>query len=71
MKAMETPLRRTWAEIDLDNLAHNLAVIRRQVGEGVRLLGAGRAEGRVKVHQLRMADRLPRIALATSGLFIE
>ena len=44
MKAMETPLRRTWAEIDLDNLAHNLAVIRRQVGEGVRLLGVVKAD---------------------------
>lgn len=41
---METPLRRTWAEIDLDSLAHNLATIRQQVGNSVKLLGVVKAD---------------------------
>ncbi len=50
---METPLKRTWAEIDLDNLAHNFDVIRRRVGPDVKLLGVVKADayghGAVKV----------------------
>lgn len=41
---MELPLRRTWAEIDLGSLAHNLAVIRRQVGDATKLLGVVKAD---------------------------
>lgn len=41
---MESTLRRTWAEINLDHLTHNLGVIRRQVGEGVKLLGVVKAD---------------------------
>lgn len=35
--------RPTWAEIDLSALAHNLRVIRKQVGEGVKILAAVKA----------------------------
>lgn len=35
--------RPTWAEIDLDALAHNLRVIREHVGEGVKILAAVKA----------------------------
>ena len=31
-------LRRTWAEIDLDALAHNYHQARRKIGPGVRYL---------------------------------
>ena len=41
---MESTLRRTWAEINLDHLTYNLGVIRRQVGEGVKLLGVVKAD---------------------------
>ena len=36
----DTILRRTWAEIDLDALAHNYHQARRLIGPGVRYLGA-------------------------------
>ena len=37
--------KRTWAEIDLDHLTHNYEVIRRHVGNGVKLLGVVKADG--------------------------
>ena len=40
---MESTLKRTWAEIDLDNLAYNFAAIRRRVGSGTKLLGVVKA----------------------------
>jgi alanine racemase len=36
--------RPTWAEIDLDALAHNLRVVRAQVGAGVKVLAAVKAD---------------------------
>ena len=33
---MESTLKRTWAEIDLDHLTHNFEVIRRHVGDKVK-----------------------------------
>lgn len=46
MTAIEdnTPRRPTWAEIDLDALAENLGVIRRQVGPEVRIMAAVKAD---------------------------
>ena len=35
----------TWAEIDLDHLTHNFEVIRRRVGDKVKLLGVVKADG--------------------------
>lgn len=40
---MDTSGRPTWAEIDLDALAHNLRVIRKRVGPGVKILAAVKA----------------------------
>ena len=41
---MEEPiLRRTWAEIDLDALAHNYQQARRKIGPNVKLLGVVKA----------------------------
>ncbi len=41
---MESTLRRTWAEIDLDALAHNYNVLRKRIGENVKFLGVVKAD---------------------------
>ena len=41
---MESTLNRTWAEVDLDALAHNYERIRRHVGEKTKLLGVIKAD---------------------------
>lgn len=50
---MESTLRRTWAEIDLDALEYNYNTIRRHIGEGTRFLGVVKADayghGAIKV----------------------
>lgn len=50
---MESTLRRTWAEIDLDALMHNYRRLREHVGEKVKFLGVVKADayghGSVKV----------------------
>lgn len=67
---METTLKRTWAEIDLDNLAYNLAVIRKQVGERPKLLGVVKADayGHGAVRVARELERLGADYLAVSNL---
>ncbi len=42
---MESTLRRTWAEIDLDALEHNYHTLRRHMGAGVKFLGVVKADG--------------------------
>lgn len=37
-------LKRTWAEINLDNLAHNYAVLRSKVGKDVKIMGIVKAD---------------------------
>jgi len=41
---MESTLRRTWAEIDLDALEHNYHALRRQMGPNSRFLGVVKAD---------------------------
>jgi len=41
---MTSTLRRTWAEINLDNLAYNYKKIREYIGENVRFLGVVKAD---------------------------
>ena len=41
---VESTLKRTWAEVDLDALAHNYELIRRHVGENTKLLGVIKAD---------------------------
>ena len=67
---MESILRRTWAEIDLDALAHNLAVIRARVGEGVKLLGVVKADayGHGAVPVARKLEALGADYLAVSNI---
>ncbi len=41
---MESTLRRTWAEIDLDALRHNYEALRRRIGPRVKFLGVVKAD---------------------------
>ena len=41
---MESTLRRTWAEIDLDALAYNYRALRQRVGADVKFLGVVKAD---------------------------
>lgn len=41
---MESTLRRTWAEIDLDALRHNYEALRRRIGPQVKFLGVVKAD---------------------------
>ena len=41
---MDSTLRRTWAEIDMDALAHNYETLRKRIGENVKFLGVVKAE---------------------------
>lgn len=42
---MESTLRRTWAEIDLDALTHNYQTLRTHIGPKVKFLGVVKADG--------------------------
>ena len=39
---MDSTLKRTWAEIDLDALVHNYHMLRKKIGPEVKFLGKGR-----------------------------
>ena len=41
---MESTLRRTWSEIDLDALKHNYNVLKDRVGKNVKFLGVVKAD---------------------------
>ncbi len=41
---MESTLKRTWSEIDLDALVHNYKTLRARIGEGVKFLGVVKAD---------------------------
>ena len=60
---MESTLRRTWAEIDLDALAHNYRRLRRHIGPDVRFLGVVKADafGHGAVQVARTLQDLGRI----------
>ena len=53
---MESTLRRTWAEIDLDALAHNYHKLRERISADVKFLGVVKADayghGSVQVSHL-------------------
>ncbi len=63
-------LKRTWAEINLDNLEHNYKVIREKAGENVRFLGVVKADA-YGHGALRISKTLARLGadyLAVSSL---
>ena len=67
---MESTLKRTWAEISLDNLTHNFETIRRQVGPKAKLLGVVKADayGHGAVRVVKHLERLGAGYLAVSNL---
>ena len=67
---MESTLKRTWAEISLDNLTHNFETIRRQVGPRAKLLGVVKADayGHGAVRVAKHLERLGAGYLAVSNL---
>ena len=67
---MSTRLKRTWAEIDLDNLEHNFNVIRKQVGPEAKLLGVVKAAayGHGAVRVAKKLSELGAAYLAVSNM---
>ena len=67
---MESTLKRTWAEISLDNLTHNFETIRRQAGPKAKLLGVVKADayGHGAVRVAKHLERLGAGYLAVSNL---
>lgn len=67
---MESTLRRTWAEIDLDAIAHNYKMIREKTGEGVKFLGVVKADayGHGSVQVSRLLQSLGADYLAVSSI---
>lgn len=67
---MESTLRRTWAEIDLDALAHNYRTLRDRVGPEVKFLGVVKADayGHGAVQVSRILQALGADYLAVSSI---
>jgi len=70
MIIMESTLKRTWAEIDLDALAYNYRALRQRVGENVRFLGVVKADayGHGAVQVSRALQSLGADYLAVSSI---
>ena len=67
---MESTLRRTWAEIDLDALAHNYKKLRERIGKDRKFLGVVKADayGHGSVQVSRLLQELGADYLATSSI---
>ena len=67
---MDSTLRRTWAEIDLDALAHNYRALRSRMGGHARFLGVVKADayGHGAVEVSRTLEELGAEYLAVSNL---
>ncbi|MBE6919326.1 MAG: alanine racemase [Ruminococcaceae bacterium] len=67
---MESTLKRTWAEIDLDALAHNYRTLRAHVGGAVKFLGVVKADayGHGAVEVSRLLQELGADYLAVSSV---
>ena len=67
---MAAQLKRTWAEIDFDNLKHNFDVIRRRVGPDAKLLGVVKADayGHGAVRVAKKLAELGAAYLAVSNI---
>jgi alanine racemase len=66
---------RVWAEIDLDHLAHNLAVIQRRVGDGVRVMLVVKADayghGAVAIAHHALRCGISALGVGTSAEALE
>lgn len=67
---MDSTLKRTWAEIDLDALAHNYRVLRQKAGDDVKFLGVVKADayGHGSVQVSRLLQELGADYLAVSSI---
>lgn len=67
---MESTLKRTWAEIDLDALAHNYRALRAQMGPKARFLGVVKADayGHGSIQVSRTLEELGAEYLAISNV---
>lgn len=67
---MESTLKRTWAEIDLDALAHNYRALRAQMGPRSRFLGVVKADayGHGAIQVSRTLEELGAAYLAISNI---
>ena len=67
---MESTLKRTWAEIDLDALEHNYHALRRQMGPDSRFLGVVKADayGHGAIEAARTLEELGAEYLAISNI---
>ena len=67
---MESTLKRTWAEIDLDALAHNYRRLRAHIGSAVKFLGVVKADayGHGAVEVSRLLQELGADYLAVSSV---
>ena len=67
---MESTLRRTWAEINLDALAYNYQTIREKIGSGVKFLGVVKADayGHGSTHVGKLLQELGADYLAVSSI---
>ncbi len=67
---MESTLRRTWAEINLDHLIHNYKSLRAHVGEKVKFLGVVKADayGHGALHVARVLQEQGADYLGVSSL---
>ncbi|MCQ2520290.1 MAG: alanine racemase [Lachnospiraceae bacterium] len=66
---MESTLKRTWSEIDLDALIHNYRTLRKRVGENVKFLGVVKADayghGAVEVSKTLEAEGADYLAVSS------
>ena len=67
---MDANLRRTWTEIDLDNLLYNYHALRERIGAGVKFLGVVKADayGHGAVQVARTLEEAGADYLAVSSL---
>lgn len=67
---METTLKRTWAEINLDALEHNYRVLRNRIGDNVKFLGVVKADayGHGSVNVAKLLEELGADYLAVSSI---
>lgn len=66
---MESTLRRTWADINLDAIAHNYKAIRQKIGSDVKFLGVVKADayGHGSIHVSQLLQELGADYLAVSS----
>ena len=72
---MDAQTKRTWAEISLDDLAHNISAIRRRLPEGTKFLGVVKADayghGAIPVARRMQEEGADYLAVAELGEALE